>query len=104
MVETLTSQLHFVNDIRNVDTTGVKPLQSLRDETAAGIKEAQIGIEHLEDAFAQEENKGSYYKRIRRKQDMPEDTEGAAAWDVLGSAQKRVGRYFVVEGGKTGAE
>lgn len=104
MLETLTSQLHFVNDIRKVDTTGVKPLQSLRDETAAGIKEAEIGIEHLKDAFAQEENKGSYYKRIRRKQDMPKDTEGAAAWNVLGSAQKRVGRYFVVEGGKGGAE
>lgn len=104
MLKTLSSQLHFVNDIRKVDTTGVKPLQSLRDETEAGNKEEEIGLEDLKDAFAQEELKGKYYKRIRRKQDMPEDTEGSQVWDVLGSAEKKVGRYFVVEGGKAGAE
>lgn len=104
ILKSLSSHLHFVNAIRKVDTTGVKPLQSLRDETAVGNKEEEVGLEDLKDAFAQEEMKGKYYKRIRRKQEMPEDTEGSQAWDVLGSAEKRVGRYFVVEGGKAGAE
>lgn len=104
MLKTLSSQLHFVNDIRKVDTNGVEPLQSLRDETAAGIKEQEVGLEDLQHAFSQEESKGKYYKRIRRKQEMPKDTEGTAAWDVLDSAEKRVGRFFVVEGGKAGAE
>jgi len=104
MLESLRSHLHFVNDIRKVDTTGVKPLQSLRDETAEGVKEQEIGLEDLKDAFAQEELKGKYYKRIRRKQDDSGAKEDAEDWDVLGSAKRRVGRYFVVEGGKAGTE
>lgn len=104
MLKTLAAQLHFVNDIRKVDITGVKPLQSLRDETAVGQKEEEVGMEDLKEAFAQEEIKGAYHKKIRRRQDMPIDKEGSEVWDVLGSAQKKVGRYFVVEGGKTGAE
>ena len=104
MLKSLGSHLHFVNNIRKVDTTGVKPLQSLRDETAAGNREDEVRVEDLAEAFSQEELKGKYYKRIRRNQDMPEDKEGSEAWDVLGSAEKRVGRYFVVEGGKAGAE
>ena len=39
MLSTLSSQLHFVKDIQSVDTTGVEPLRSLRDETAEGEKE-----------------------------------------------------------------
>ncbi|KAL1305651.1 hypothetical protein AAFC00_007245 [Neodothiora populina] len=104
MLKTLRAQLHFVDEIRKVDTTGVKPLQSLRDETAAGYREEEVGFVDLKDAFEQEEIKGSYHKKIRRRQDMPEDTEGAAVWDVLGLTRKRAGRYFVVEGGKAGTE
>src|SRR3954454_3409908 len=33
MLKTLHSQLHFVRDIQSVDTEGVEPLQSIRDET-----------------------------------------------------------------------
>lgn len=103
MLDTLTSQLHFVNEIRKVDTTGVEPLRSLRDETAAGKKVEEVNVGNLKDAFAQEELKGKYYKRIRR-QHAPETQSDAESWDVLGSAEKRVGRYFVVEGGKAGSE
>lgn len=100
MLATLSSQLHFVNEIRKIDASGVRPLQSLRDETAAGTKEAEIGIDHLKSAFENEELKGKYYQRIRRKQDAPAQGESSKTWDVLGAAQKKVGRFFVVDGGK----
>jgi Asp-tRNA(Asn)/Glu-tRNA(Gln) amidotransferase C subunit len=105
MLATLHSQLHFVNQIRAVDTSGVQPLQSLRDETEAGRRDAEIGMEELKEAFAEEDLKGSYLKRIRRRRtnEMSEKkTMGEEDWDVLGSAQKKVGRYFVVEGPKEG--
>lgn len=103
MLKTLSSQLHFVKEIQKVDTTGVIPLRSLRDETKAGMKEQEIGLEDLKGALEQEEMRGTYYKRTRRRQDASVDTKGAEDWDVLGSAERKVGRYFVVETGKTTA-
>jgi Asp-tRNA(Asn)/Glu-tRNA(Gln) amidotransferase C subunit len=102
MLDSLHSHLHFVTHIRSVDTTNISPLQSLRDETATGIKNQEIGLEDLEDAFSKEEVKGRYYKRIRRRQEDAKEGESAQNWDVLGSARKKVGRFFVVEGGKEG--
>jgi Asp-tRNA(Asn)/Glu-tRNA(Gln) amidotransferase C subunit len=102
MLDSLHAHLHFVTHIRSVDTTNISPLQSLRDETATGIKSQGIGLEDLEDAFSKEEVKGRYYKRIRRRQEDAEEGESAQNWDVLSSARKKVGRFFVVEGGKEG--
>lgn len=103
MLKTLHAQLHFVRDIQSVDTEGVEPLQSIRDESEEGIKEATIGMEHLKEAFLAEETKGRN-KRPRRKRDQPVDTKGVEDWDVLGGASKKVetpfGQYFVVENGK----
>ncbi|EME48771.1 hypothetical protein DOTSEDRAFT_67722 [Dothistroma septosporum NZE10] len=99
MLSTLSSQLHFVRDIQQVDTTAIEPLLSPRDETARGEKDAELGMEALKEALAGEEVRGKHHKRIRRRQDLVvEDREGK--WDVVGSASKKVGRYFVVEGGK----
>ena len=100
MLSTLSAQLHFVRNIQKVDTTGVAPLQSLRDETEAGRKDSTIDLEQLREAFAQEEIKGDYHKRIRRRQHESTTATKADEWDVLGHAEKKVGRYFVVEGGK----
>ncbi|KAI4850534.1 hypothetical protein E4T44_02689 [Aureobasidium sp. EXF-8845] len=94
MLDSLHSHLHFVTHICSVDTTNITPLQSLRDETATGIKEQEIGLGDLEDAFSKEEVKG------RRRQEDAEEGESAQNWDVLGSARKKVGRFFVVDGGK----
>jgi Asp-tRNA(Asn)/Glu-tRNA(Gln) amidotransferase C subunit len=102
MLDSLHSHLHFVTHIRSVDTTSITPLQSLRDETTTGIKEQEIGLNDLEVALAKEEVKGKYYKRIRRRQEDAEEGESAQNWDVLGQARKKVGRFFVVEGGKEG--
>ncbi|KAI4757215.1 hypothetical protein E4T52_09353 [Aureobasidium sp. EXF-3400] len=76
MLDSLHSHLHFVTHIRSVDTTGITPLQSLRDETTTGIKDQEIGLEDLEDAFSREEVKGRYYKRIRRRQEDAEEELG----------------------------
>ncbi|KAK6001168.1 hypothetical protein QM012_003251 [Aureobasidium pullulans] len=102
MLSSLHSHLHFVAEIRKVDTTNITPLQSLRDETSAGKKEQEIGLEELEAAFANEDVKGKYYKRIRRRQQDAAEAESAKTWDVTGAAGKKVGRYFVVDGGKEG--
>ena len=75
-------------------------MQSLRDETAAGIEMQEIGMKDLEEAFKKEEVKGTYYTRIRRDHDRVEEGESVKTWDVLGAARKKVGRYFVVDGGK----
>lgn len=99
MLSTLSSQLHFVREIQKVDTTGVKPLQSLRDETEEGEKELEIGMDELQDALAQEEVRGKHHKRIRRKRNDAPEKQGPG-WDVLGVAEKRIGKMFVVEGGK----
>jgi Asp-tRNA(Asn)/Glu-tRNA(Gln) amidotransferase C subunit len=98
MLETLSSQLRFVQEIQNTDTTGVEPLQSLRDETTAGEQDAEIDLATLKGALAQEEIRGTHHRRIRRRLDSSAG-EHAESWDVLGSARKRVGPYFVVEGG-----
>ena len=86
--------------MQKVDTSGVPPLQWLRDETEAGRREATIGLEELKDAFGKEELCGKYYKRIRRRRDVAESDAAEEQWDVLGHAERKVGRYFVAEGGK----
>lgn len=98
MLATLSSQLHFVKEIQKVDTTGIEPLRSLRDETAAGEGETEIGMDALKDALALEEVKGKFHPRVRRRN--AEGGKKGVEWDVLDTAERKVGRYFVVEGGK----
>jgi len=92
-----------VRDIQSVDTKGVEPLQSLRDETEEGIREATIGLNDLKDAFENEEIVGRN-RRPRRKRGNLVDTKGVEDWDVLGTATEKVetpgGRFFVVRSGK----
>lgn len=99
MLKTLSSQLHFVKEIQKANTTDVRPLQSLRDETAQGEQEAELGLEALREALAAEDVRGTFHPRIRRRRDEAQPTK-KDEWNVLGSAGKKTGRYFVVEGGK----
>ncbi|KAF2017186.1 hypothetical protein BU24DRAFT_145634 [Aaosphaeria arxii CBS 175.79] len=96
ILDTLASQLHFVGEIQQVNTEGVQPLRAIRDETVASLRDQTVTMDTLKDAFAAEEVVGKHYKRIYRK---PTVTDAAAAekWDVLGSAQRKTGGYFVVE-------
>lgn len=92
-----------MRDIQSVNTDGVEPLQSIRDETEEGIKDITIGLDDLREALQAEEIKGRN-KRPRRKRDERVDTNGVEDWNVLGTASKKVetplGRYFIVKSGK----
>ncbi|KAK7180082.1 hypothetical protein DPSP01_011175 [Paraphaeosphaeria sporulosa] len=96
MLSTLADQLHFVGKIQQVDTTGVKPLRAIRNETAAAEVEQTVTLETLKDALAKEKVIGKHYKRIQRAT-TPVDASDVESWDVLGSAERKQGKYFVVE-------
>jgi Asp-tRNA(Asn)/Glu-tRNA(Gln) amidotransferase C subunit len=103
MLQTLHSQLHFVRDIQRVDTEGIEPLQSIRDETEEGIRDATIGMEDLRGAFREEEIRGRN-RRPRRKRTPVVEMKEVEGWDVLGTAGETVrvggGRFFVVRSRK----
>ncbi|KAK5136333.1 hypothetical protein LTR08_003706 [Meristemomyces frigidus] len=100
LLSTLASQLHFVRQMQSVDTTGVEPLRSLRDETADGEKAETLGLEALQGALDGEEVRGKWHKRIRRPRAERGSGSEYGEWDPLSTAGKKVGRFFVVEGGK----
>ncbi|PVH83746.1 hypothetical protein DL98DRAFT_569486 [Cadophora sp. DSE1049] len=103
MLATLHSQLRFVQDIQNVDTEGVEPLQSIRDETEEGIKDITIGLGSLREALGKEDVKGRN-RRPRRRRGEEVDTKGVEDWDVTKTAGEKVetpgGKFFIVRSGK----
>ncbi|MCJ1388441.1 hypothetical protein MMC18_001288 [Xylographa bjoerkii] len=99
MIQTLESQLHFVRAIKSVDTTGVQPLQSIRDETKEAAKENEITLESLQGDLAKEEVVGRS-RRIRRKKDHAAARQEEDRFDPLAQASKRIGRYIVVQTSK----
>jgi len=93
MAETLQSQLHFVKDVQRVDTVGVEPLRSIRDETRAGLDQQTLGLAELKAALSQETIVG-YKRRPRRpQQDTAPEAEN---WEPLASASRTAGGYLVV--------
>lgn len=99
MIKDLQSQLHFVKAIQKVNTDGVEPLQSIRDETKRAERENMITVQSLKDEFDKEVVVGRR-GRIIKAENPPCDTEGVVDWDPLSHAQKKLGRYFVVETNK----
>ncbi|KFZ22824.1 hypothetical protein V502_02702 [Pseudogymnoascus sp. VKM F-4520 (FW-2644)] len=97
MIAMLESQLHFVREIQKVDTTGVEPLQAIREESEKALAERTIGLKALEDALAQEEFKGKM-KRPRRREGEPKEMD--IKWEPLTTANRTAGEYFVVKNGK----
>ena len=100
MLETLESQIHFVKQIQGVDATGVVPLQSIRDETPAAVKENTIGLEQLREALSKERVVGRN-KRIQRVESPRNDRPDGDTWDgnALAYASKTKGKFFIVETG-----
>jgi hypothetical protein len=96
MLDTLAAQLHFVGKIQEVDTTGIEPLRAIRDETTVAEKEHTITVATLQDALDREKLIGTHYKRIQRDT-TPVDATDAEDWNVLGSAERKAGKYFIVE-------
>ncbi|KAG8627096.1 hypothetical protein KVT40_004579 [Elsinoe batatas] len=108
LLSTLAQQLHFVRQIQDVDTTGVEPLTGIRDETEEGRREGEFTLSMLEKVMQGEDVRGRYAPRRRRRKLDKEVVEGQGhgkgkgeleEWDVLGNAERKVGRYFVVEKG-----
>jgi Asp-tRNA(Asn)/Glu-tRNA(Gln) amidotransferase C subunit len=102
-IRTLQTQLHFLKEIQKVDTEGIEPLRSIRDETQHADSAAMIGLdtEEIQEALAKEEYKGRN-KRPRRRAGAPIDAEGVGDWDVFSTAEDKVelggAKYFVVRG------
>ncbi|ETS79541.1 hypothetical protein PFICI_09394 [Pestalotiopsis fici W106-1] len=99
LLGTLRAQLHFVRSIQSIDTTGVQPLVSIRDETTAGVSEQTVGLADLEGALAAEDVVGHAKRPRRRRTRSGQQIEGVEDWDVLKGASEKVGRYFVVRSG-----
>ncbi|KAI9658433.1 MAG: hypothetical protein M1829_006788 [Trizodia sp. TS-e1964] len=95
MITTLSAQLHFVRQIQSVNTDGIDPLTSIRDETIESEKENAITFESLKGAFAKEETKGKR-KRIQKRKDLPIEAKPDEDWDVLEQSSRSLGRFFVV--------
>ncbi|OJJ47160.1 hypothetical protein ASPZODRAFT_50271, partial [Penicilliopsis zonata CBS 506.65] len=95
MLETLESQIHFVREIQRVDTTGMEPLQSIRDESADATRENTIGWDHLQGAMAKERTVGRR-RRIQRVERTKTDRPDGDAWngDALAYASRTKGKFF----------
>lgn len=100
MLKDLESQLRFVKAIQKVDTEGVEPLVSIRDETLEGQEAEEITLQSLEREFAKEEVVGTR-GRIRRKADGNAENDDAEDWDALACAPKTQGRFITLETKKT---
>ncbi|KAI9641887.1 hypothetical protein NHQ30_009754 [Ciborinia camelliae] len=105
LLDTLHLQLHFLRDIQKVDTEGIEPLRSIRDETLDAEADESIGLETEEIAAAlRKEKYEGRNKRPRRRTDGLIDTNGVEDWDVTGTAAENVefggGKYFIVRSGK----
>ncbi|KID75937.1 uncharacterized protein G6M90_00g050090 [Metarhizium brunneum] len=99
MISTLQDQLHFVRAVQRVDTTGVEPLRAIQDETEEARRENTITLADMQGLLDAEEHVG-HYQRPRRVRTRIED-ESSEKWDVIGTAGRKAGKYFVVESQKT---
>lgn len=100
MLGTLRAQLYFVRDVQSVDTRGVEPLRSIRDETAAGVAESTVTLDTLREALSREAAVG-FRRRPRRVKDARERVQSEEERLVeAATAERRDKRYFVVASGK----
>ena len=100
MLQTLESQIHFVKEIQRVDTTDIPPLRSIRDETEEAIQENAISLSDLKPALDRETRVGRARRIQRQKAERLEKPDGET-WDgdALKYANKRIGKFFVVQSG-----
>ncbi|KAK2742829.1 hypothetical protein FQN57_005120 [Myotisia sp. PD_48] len=97
MLQTLESQIHFVEQIQKIDTTQVEPLRSIYDETKDAENECAIDYTKLKAALDQEEYVGRT-RRIHRRAKKPEAQEDEMRdFKPSHTADKTTGKYFVVQ-------
>lgn len=97
MMKDLEAQLRFVQAVQKVDTEGVEPLQSIRDETKKGERENMVTVKSLKAEFEKEVVVGKRGRIIKRKHLPPIDEERLENWDPLAQAPRRLEKYFMVE-------
>jgi Asp-tRNA(Asn)/Glu-tRNA(Gln) amidotransferase C subunit len=96
MLRTLETQLHFVREIQKVNTAGVEPLVSIRDETEEAREENTITLADLQEDLDAEEKVGRN-GRVRRLPREDPKAKKAENWGLFKMAEgKTMGRYFVV--------
>lgn len=108
MLKTLRDQVHFVRAIQSVDTTGVKPLITIRDETPEALEEQTINLETMMPYLKLEEKVGRNGTVRRRDVERTPvaDQQERARWEIdvsdlgEGSQQRRKGKFFYVRRGK----
>ena len=96
LLNDLGSQLQFVKAIQRVDTEGVEPLVTIRDETEEGQQEAEITFDTLRDEFKKEELLGERRRIWKRSEAKVKDND-TESWDVLACAPKIRGRFIALE-------
>lgn len=96
LLKALNEHINFVREIQQVDTTGVEPLSAIRDETPEAIHERTITPDSVRHVLDQEEVFGED-GRIQTIRPLRETASGSDEWNVLGLAERKVSRYFVVE-------
>ena len=110
MLSDLSRQLHFVRQIQAVSVDQVTPMARMQDETAAAREETVYDLDAMRGELEKEVWVGKWNRRVRRGNVLEKDWKGGERasekqeWDVLGQAGKRVGRFFVVEGGRGGQQ
>ena len=100
MLKDLDSQLCFVKAVQSVDTEGVEPLVSIRDETEEGQREEEITLDSLREEFEKEEVLGTR-GRIRRKSEVEAERDDAEEWDPLACAPRTKVRFIALETKRT---
>jgi hypothetical protein len=102
MLQTLESQIHFVKEIQRVDTSSVRPLRRICDETEDAQREQTIGLADLKPALDAESRVGRLRRIRRAKGEKLEHPDGQiGAWDPLEVASKKKGLFFVVQSGSS---
>lgn len=116
MLATLRAQVHFVKEIQKVDTSGVEPLVSIRDETRDHIWSSMMTEEKLAQYFVQEDKVG-VNGTVRRQKDNALVISGEEDMSPYSMGERelveepfrmgrdeeegrRIGRYFYVKRSK----
>ena len=96
--------MQFVRAIQEVDTTGIRPLVAIRDETADGEKARTVGLddEEIMRALGREKTVGRRGRIVSLGEE--EGAEGAVKegkekvkWDPVERAGRKVGRFVAVD-------
>lgn len=96
LISDLQSQLKFVQAIQEVDTEGVEPLQSIRDETSEAAKEDEIGLETLRHELEREKVVGRRGRIVKEKAHHEDGLE-VKDWDPVAQAPRKIGRFIAVD-------